>query len=69
LNLGTNEEPHPIYVSSSLTSKEEKQYSVLLSEHKDVFSWSYREMDGLDPKVTAHRLSIKWGVSPKKQPQ
>ena len=38
LNLGTNEEPHPIYVSSSLTLEEEKQYLELLSEYKDVFA-------------------------------
>jgi len=34
-----------------------------------VFAWSYKEMPGLDPKVVVHRLSIKKGVSPKKQPQ
>ena len=69
LNLGTNEEPRPIYVSSSLTLEEEKQYLELLSEYKDVFAWSYKEMPGLDPKVAVHRLSIKRGIPPKKQPQ
>jgi len=69
LNLGTNDEPRPIYVSSFLTPEEEKQYSELLSEYKDVFAWSYKEMPGLDPKVAVHRLSIKKGISPKKQPQ
>ena len=38
LNLGTNEEPRPIYVSSALTLEEEKQYLELLSEYKDVFA-------------------------------
>ena len=41
----------------------------LLSEYKDVFAWSYKEMPGLDPKVAVHRLSIKRGIPPKKQPQ
>jgi len=68
LNLGTNEEPCPIYVSSSLTLEEEKQYLELLSEYNDVFAWSYKEMPGLDPEVAVHRLSIKRGISPKKQP-
>jgi len=49
--------------------KEEKQYFDLLLEYKDVFSWSYKEMSGLDPKVAIHRLYIKKGISPKKQPQ
>jgi len=69
LNLGTNEEPRPIYVSSSLTLEEEKQCLEVLSEYKDVFAWNYKEMPGLDPKVVVHRLSIKRGISPKKQPQ
>jgi len=69
LNLGTKEEPRPIYVSSLLMQEEEKEYFVLLSEYKDVFAWSYKKMPGLDPKVAVHRLSIKKGVSPKKQPQ
>ena len=31
LDLGTNEEPYPIYASSSLTPKEKKHYFELLS--------------------------------------
>jgi len=69
LNLGTPEEPRPIYVSSLLTSEEEKEYFNLLGEYKDVFAWSYQEMPGLDPKVVVHRLSIRKSVSLKKQPQ
>ena len=69
LNLGTTEEPRPIYISSLLTSEEESRYFNLLSEYKDVFAWNYKEMPGLNPKVAVHRLSIKKGVSPKKQPQ
>jgi len=69
LNLGTPEEPRPIYVSSLLTSEEEKEYFNLLGEYRDVFAWSFQEMSGLDPKVVVHRLSIRKGVSPKKQPQ
>jgi len=63
------EEPCPIYVSVMLTPKEEEEYFKLLSKYKDVYAWSYKEMLGLDPKVVAYHLSIKKGVSPKKQPQ
>jgi len=38
LNLGTNEEPDPIYLNSSLTPEEERQYLELLLEYKNVFS-------------------------------
>ena len=38
LNLGTSEEPRPIYVSSLLTPEEESKHFELLMEYKDVFA-------------------------------
>ncbi|XP_074300411.1 uncharacterized protein LOC141631671 [Silene latifolia] len=69
LNLGTREDPRPIYISALLTKEEEEEYYKLLVEYKDVFAWSYKEMPGLSPKIAVHRLAIKKGTSPKKQPQ
>ena len=69
LNLGTSEEPRPIYMSSLLTPEEENKYFELLMEYKDVFAWTYKEMPCLDPIVAVHRLAIKQGVSPIKQAQ
>ncbi|XP_074277348.1 uncharacterized protein LOC141600984 [Silene latifolia] len=69
LNLGTIEDPRPIYVSALLTKEEEEEYYKLLVEYKDVFAWSYKEMPGLSPKIAVHRLAIKKGTNPKKQPQ
>ncbi|XP_074271002.1 uncharacterized protein LOC141594921 [Silene latifolia] len=69
INLGTNEEPRPVYVSSLLTVQEQTEYVELLSEYKDVFAWSYQEMPSLSPKIAVHRLAIRKGVSPKKQPR
>ena len=62
LNLGTNENPRPIYVSMFLSPSEEKSYFELLLGYKDVFAWSYKEMPGLDPKVVVHQLMAKHGV-------
>ena len=53
-NLGTNENPRPIYVTMLLSHSEEKSYFELLLDYKDVFAWSYKEMSGLDPKVVVH---------------
>jgi len=50
LNLGTNEEPRPIYMISLLIQEEEKEHFDLLSEYKDLFAWMYKEMPKLDPK-------------------
>ena len=69
LNLRANEDLCPIYVSTMLMPEEDKQYFRLLSEYRNVFAWSNKEMPGLDPKVTVHNLAIRKGVSPKKQPQ
>ena len=38
LNLGTDEKPHPIYVSSLLTLEKERKYFELLMKYKDVFA-------------------------------
>ena len=41
----------------------------LLTEYKNIFAWSYKEMPGLDPKVAVHHLAIKPGYQPIKQVQ
>ncbi|XP_074290338.1 uncharacterized protein LOC141617067 [Silene latifolia] len=69
LNLGTDEDPRPIYVSALLTKEEEEEYYKLLVEYKDIFAWSYKEMLGLSPKIAVHRLAIRKRISPRKQSQ
>ncbi|TYK28162.1 uncharacterized protein E5676_scaffold289G00760 [Cucumis melo var. makuwa] len=69
VNLGTIEEPRPTFISASLSSEEEGKYMSLLTEYKDIFAWSYKEMPGLDPKVAVHHLAIKPGYRPIKQAQ
>ncbi|KAA0062537.1 uncharacterized protein E6C27_scaffold79G00080 [Cucumis melo var. makuwa] len=69
VNLGTIEEPRPTFNSASLSSEEEGKYMSLLTEYKDIFAWSYKEMPGLDPKVEVHHLAIKPGYRPIKQAQ
>jgi hypothetical protein len=40
----------------------------LLKEYKDCFAWDYSEMPGLDHSIVEHRLPIKHGFWPYKQP-
>ncbi|XP_070032659.1 uncharacterized protein [Nicotiana tomentosiformis] len=68
-NLGTDEEPRTTYLSALLAIDEESTYIELLKEFKDVFSWSYKEMPGLDSKVVVHHLAVKNGARPVKQDQ
>ncbi|KAM1212301.1 hypothetical protein ACFX2G_003942 [Malus domestica] len=69
LNLGTSEEPKPIFVSALLNADEIEKYYQLLLEYKDVFAWTYKEMPGLDPIIVVHHLAIKPGTRPIKQTQ
>nr|XP_027102928.1 uncharacterized protein LOC113724201 [Coffea arabica] len=69
INLGTSDDPRPIYISSCMTPEEEKEYVDLLLEFRDVFAWNYSEMPGLDPRVAVHNLSVKRGTKPVKQTQ
>ena len=68
MNLGTNEEPLPIYLSSLLMPKIEKEYFDLLSEYMDMFARSYKELPKLAPKFAVHRPFVKKAISFKKQP-
>jgi hypothetical protein len=40
----------------------------MLKEYKDCFAWDYSEMPGLDRSIVEHRLPIKPGFKPYKQP-
>ncbi|KAH0705211.1 hypothetical protein KY290_009906 [Solanum tuberosum] len=58
VTFGTDEDPRPTYLSIFLEVDEEIDYVNLLKEYMDVFSWGYKEMSGLNPKVVVHQLSI-----------
>ncbi|KAI5317091.1 hypothetical protein L3X38_036798 [Prunus dulcis] len=59
INLGTVDNPKPIFVSALLTPQELEEYTQLLQEYRDVFAWSYQDMPGLDPNVAVHKLGIR----------
>jgi hypothetical protein len=40
----------------------------LLKDYIDCFSWNYREMSGLSRELVEHRIPIKSGFRPYKQP-
>nr|GMC71681.1 uncharacterized protein LOC109150426 [Ipomoea batatas] len=69
VDLGTPENPRPIFISTLLSNEDEKIYVELLKEYIDVFAWTYKEMPRLDPKVVVHRLAVKKTCRPVKQAQ
>ncbi|KAM1789816.1 hypothetical protein ACFX12_033938 [Malus domestica] len=60
LNLGTKEEQKPIFVSALLSADEIEEYYQLLSEYKDVFAWTYKEMPGLNLVIVVHYLAAEF---------
>ena len=59
VDLGSgSQEPRPILISASLTERERSELMLLLKEFKDVFTWDYSEMPGLDPELVAHTLNV-----------
>src|SRR5204863_6478889 len=69
VNMGDKANPKPIYISDTLSQDEKADLIALTREYIDVFAWHYEDMPGLDPKVAMHRLNIRAGAKPVKQPQ
>lgn len=67
INLGSDDDPHPTFVSATLTPEEHEDYRKFLMQYRDCFACSYQEMPGLDPKVATHKLAIDPQYRPIKQ--
>ena len=68
VDLGSgSQEPRPISISASLTEKEKSELILLLKEFKDVFTWDYSEMLGLNPGLIAHTLNVDPQAKPMAQ--
>ncbi|KAG6467747.1 hypothetical protein ZIOFF_074394 (mitochondrion) [Zingiber officinale] len=68
VNLGTEEEPRPTFVSQLLEPAVQLRIIEFIKEYKDCFAWDYSGMPGLDRKLVEDRLPIKAGCKPFKQP-
>jgi len=68
INLETEDDRRPIFVSATLSEEEREDYQNFLIEYRDCFAWNYKEMPGLDPRVATHKLAIDPQFRPVKQP-
>jgi hypothetical protein len=68
IDIGDGDKPRPTFISANLDSSFRKELIKLLKEYKDCFAWDYSEMPGLDRSIVEHRLPIKPGFKPYKQP-
>ena len=58
------EEPKSIQIAQDLTSEEKTLLLHTLSEYRDVFAWSYKDLKGKDPKIFQHTIPIKLDAKP-----
>ncbi|KAM2763111.1 hypothetical protein PS2_014761 [Malus domestica] len=68
INVGTADDPRPLFISALLPQQMKDELRALLTEFKDCFAWSYHEMPGLDRTLVEHELRIKPGCKPFRQP-
>jgi hypothetical protein len=45
-----------ITIGATCTPQEITAYKSLFQEYQDIFSWSYKEIPGLDPSIVEHRI-------------
>ena len=58
VNIGTEEDPRPVQIGSTLSLEERERLVALLKDFKDVFAWSYEDMPGIDPEIVQHRIPL-----------
>jgi hypothetical protein len=68
VDIGDGNKPRPTFISANLDSSFRKELIKLVKEYKDCFAWDYSEMPGLDRSIVEHRMPIKSGFRPYKQP-
>ena len=60
--------PRPTFINKNLSAEYKADLVNLLKEYVDCFAWEYHEMSGLSRDLVEHRLPIKAGFIPYKQP-
>jgi hypothetical protein len=46
-----------IFIGADCSPEEIQIYTDLFKEFRDVFSWSYKEMPGIDPRIIEHEIT------------
>jgi hypothetical protein len=67
INLVTEEDPRPTFISASLPEDVADKLKTFLKGYMDCFAWSYKEISGLNPNVAVYYLKIDPTFKPIKQ--
>jgi ribonuclease HI len=63
-NLGNNENPKYVKLSSSLSEKQRAEYIKLLKEFVGVFAWKYDYLQSYDISIIEHKIPLKGDTNP-----
>jgi hypothetical protein len=66
-NIGSQEEPRFVKLSSSLTREQRVEYMKLLREFTDVFEWTYGDLKMYETSVIEHKIPLKEEARPFRQ--
>jgi hypothetical protein len=68
IDIGDGTTPRPTFVNKNMSLEHKYSIIKLLRNYIDCFAWNYREMSGLSRELVEHRLPIKTGFMPYKEP-
>ena len=68
VDIGDGSVPRPTFINANLSAEYKADLIKLLKEYVDCCALSYSEMPGLSRDLVEHRLPIKAGFRPYKQP-
>jgi hypothetical protein len=68
IDIGDGITPMPTFVNKNMSLEYKDDIIKLLKEYVDCFNWNYHEMPVLSRELVEHRLPIKSGFRPYKQP-
>jgi len=66
-NLGTEENPKYVQLSSSLSKEQRVEYAKLLKKFSDIFSWKYEYLQTYDTSIIEHKIPLKEETKPFRQ--
>ena len=61
------EEIRNIKIGIELSDEEVAKYKALVMEYRDIFAWSYKDLQGIPPEVAQHRIPLIPGAIPIRQ--
>jgi hypothetical protein len=68
MDIGDGTVPRPMYVNTNLSREQKDKVRLLAHQFIDIFAWEYTKMPSLGRDLVEHRLPIKEGFKPFKQP-